>query len=123
MTCPSPARRFGVRPLPVIALGAMFLAPFAVSAPVLAAPFPVALPAAVLASPAEPARSALRNFLDALAEDDVHDDHYDGYGYREPMSRKERMRDYFEAQREMQKDYWKGQKEMQKRAIKAQRGW
>ncbi|WP_332682523.1 hypothetical protein [Bosea sp. (in: a-proteobacteria)] len=93
-------------------------APVAQAAPVFA-PWPAAAPSL----PVEPARSMLKNFLDALADDDVHDDHYDWKDYRNSTSRKERVRDYYEMQRQDQKDYWKSQKEMQKRAIKAQRGW
>ncbi|WP_332698069.1 hypothetical protein [Bosea sp. (in: a-proteobacteria)] len=101
------------------------LAAFVAAAPAaIAAPAFVPLPAAARPLPVEPARSMLKNFLDALSDDDdVHDDHYDWKDYRNSTSRKERIRDYYEMQRQDQKDYWKGQKEMQKRAIKAQRGW
>lgn len=88
-----------------------------------AAPAFPAAPAATPALPVEPARSALRNFLDALVEDDVHDDHYDWQNYRDQTSRKDRIRDYQRLQINAQKDYWRQQKEMQKQAIKAQRGW
>ena len=100
------------------------LAAFIAAAPVaIAAPAFAPLPAGTQALPVEPARSLLKNFLDALGDDDVHDDHYDWKDYRNSTSRKERIRDYYEMQRQDQKAYWKDQKEMQKRAIKAQRGW
>lgn len=88
-----------------------------------AAPIFARLPEAASALPVEPARSALRNFLDTLIDDDVHDDHYDWNDYRDATSRKDRIRDYQRMQLDAQKDYWRQQKDMQKRAIKAQRGW
>ncbi|AZO80632.1 MULTISPECIES: hypothetical protein [unclassified Bosea (in: a-proteobacteria)] len=90
---------------------------------VSAAPAFMPLPGAASALPIEPARSALRNFFDALGDDDVHDDHYDWNDYRDATSRKDRIRDYQRMQIDAQKDYWRQQKDMQKQAIKAQRGW
>ena len=109
-----------LRPALILSLAAFIAAsPAAIAAPAFAP-----LPAGVQSLPVEPARSLLKNFLDALGDDDdVHDDHYDWKDYRNSTSRKERIRDYYEMQRQDQKDYWKGQKEMQKKAIKAQRGW
>jgi hypothetical protein len=109
-----------IRPafLPACLALSLLAAPGAGAAPVF-----LAGPAALPALPVEPARSALRNFLDALVEDDVHDDHYDWQDYRDQTSRKDRIRDYQRLQIDAQKDYWRQQKEQQKRAIKAQRGW
>lgn len=104
--------------LPACLAFALLAAPGAGAAPVF-----LAGPAARPALPIEPARSVLRNFLDALVEDDVHDDHYDWQDYRDQTSRKDRIRDYQRLQIDAQKDYWRQQKELQKRAIKAQRGW
>lgn len=86
---------------------------------------PVVMPAPETASilPVEPARSALQKFLEALGDDDVHDDHYDWNDYRDATSRKDRIRDWQRMQLDAQRDYWRRQKDMQKRAIKAQRGW
>ena len=100
-----------------------FAIAFVANAGASAAPAFVPLPEIAPALPIETARSALRKFLDALGDDDVHDDHYDWKDYRDATSRKDRIRDWQRMQLDAQRDYWRQQKDMQKRAIKAQRGW